>query len=69
MDEQDVWSIWLVKLCIVIQKAIRKQICITCTTQTSLGAMATDRRATIGFRRATIGFRSLVILRNEAQMS
>jgi hypothetical protein len=37
MDENDPWLIVLVKPCRLYQKAIRKQICITCKAQTCLG--------------------------------
>jgi hypothetical protein len=58
MDEQDLWAIWLVKLCTLYPKAIRKRICITCKAPTSLGQSERTSKLQLG--------RGLVVLKNGA---
>jgi hypothetical protein len=58
MDEQDLWSIELIKLCTIHQKAIRKQICITCKAQTSFGKFQRTVKLQLG--------PGLVVLKNGA---
>jgi hypothetical protein len=48
MDEKDLWSIWLLKLCTDIEKAIRKQNCLTCKGPTSLGQSQQIRKLQMG---------------------
>jgi hypothetical protein len=51
MDENDLWSIVLVKPCTHYQKANREQNGIICKAQTELGAIITEGlQATIGSR-------------------
>jgi hypothetical protein len=56
MDEQG--SIGLVKLCLFYQYAIRKQICIICKAQTSLGQSQKTSKLQLGG--------GLVVLTNDA---
>jgi hypothetical protein len=58
MDEQDLWSIWLVKHCTLYQKAIKRRIGITCKAQTSFGQFQKTKKLQLG--------RGLVVLKNGA---